>query len=283
MYQYFMEYELANQRADHEFETAFDAFAITTLEIAHNKATGLYTESSSEYEDIILEEAGKFLAAVKDFFKKLIENFRKLVHDVSVKIAADIQGHKVNVKLKQIKAELTARRVANSDIEIIDVAKYRKAYHDYIMFAVAQYKKLYSKEYTEFSEYQKALTEYEEAIDKKYQELKLNEEEAFVLTIQVTRAIDLTEKEINSMNSSIKAFENEFYGVINSLEEMTKGLTDSSMVNHIKSVATKMSNDAGHVLKKIVDGPVKTVNKLISALNKSPKKEETSESEGKDE
>lgn len=266
MHEYFMEYELAVQKADHIFETALDLFAVNSIDIACQHQQGVITESS-EVDTLILEETCKFIQAVKDFFKKLIDSCRKLVHNVSIKFSTDIQARKVNAKLKDLKERLAKNRAAVADqkVEAFDTGEYLRAYTTYVNFVVSGYKKIYSKEYKNYEDFRKVASKFNEDVEKKFAELKLSDEEAFEIKVSVAQAITMTEKELASMNSIFKSYEKVWTDAVNDMESVTIKLEDTSAIADIKSAASKLTNRLSHALRNVTEAPIRKLSSIMKA------------------
>ena len=265
MHEFFMEYELDVQKASHVFETALDLFAINSIDAACKHNQGILTESS-DVDQVILEEAGKFLQAVKDFFKKLIESCKKLVHDVSVKFSTDIQARKVNSKLKGLKEKLAKNREASSQqVEAFDTGAYLRAYTTYVNFVVNGYKSIYSKEYKNYEDFRKVAEKFNSDVEKKFKELNLSDEEAFEIKVSVAQAITMTEKELASMNSIFKSYEKVWTDAINDMESVTIKLEDSSMIANVKAAATKLTNRLSHALRNVTEAPARKLSSIMKA------------------
>lgn len=267
MNEFFMEYELDVQKASHVFETAFDLFAITSIDTACRHSQGIITESS-EVDDIILEETGKFIQAVKDFFKKLIDSCRKLIHDVSVKFSSDIQAKKVNARLKDLKDRLAKNReaAAGQKIDAFDTGAYLRAYTTYVNFVVNGYKSIYSKEYKNYEDFRKVAEKFNTEAEKKFKELKLSDEEAFEIKVSVAQAITMTEKELASMNSIFKSYEKVWTDAISDMESVSIKVEDSSAVADLKSAATKLTNRLSHALRNVTEAPVRKLSSIMKAV-----------------
>lgn len=266
MYQYFMEYELDIQKADHVFECAFDRLALGTIEVAHKKATGVFTESS-EMDGFFLEEAKKFVQSAKEFFDKIIKTIQKLAHDLSVKVSVEIQKRKVQVKLHELKKSMVAlRKESGEKITVIDTMKYYAAYNSYIATATAEYKKLYAREYASIEEYRAAERKADDIIEDKFQKLGLNRIEGYAMDLGISQTIDLTEKEFNNMKSLISQHENLIKSFVNNMKDLASKQDNAEKVQDIQTATSKISRKAGSMLKEIVDAPAKAFNALMRSI-----------------
>lgn len=272
----FAGYDLEVKKANHAFESALDMLAINTLDILNSRKNGVITESTSD--SMIVTEASKFAQSVKDFFKKLLDTIRKTVHDIQIKISADIQARKINKTLTQLKRTMAVSRQLYSDemIESVDMKALQKAYSAYCKFYVESIKQFLSKSFTSYDEYRNAYTAYTEKLNKKVEELKLNNGEAFLIKCNVNAAIKLTDEELHSYASIIRAISNE-------TEQAVKGMMDaadnelknakefaSEKVSAIRTFATKLSNTMMSGLRKIVNAPM---NRLRSIIGKTKVKD----------
>lgn len=278
MHEYFMEYKLAVQKADHIFETALDLFAINSIDIACQHQQGVITESS-EVDELILEETGKFIQAIKDFFKKLIDSCKKLIHDATIKFNIAVQSIKVNARLKELKKLMASERARyeNKKVNIFNTRKYMKAYTEYISFAVGIYKKVYSKEYNTVEEYEEVLRKVAEADNKKFKELKLNDMEAYVFASTVRDAIEFTEKELDSMDSITRTYEKMWIDAINEIESMTKNRKNSSEISDIKNFASRISSGFSKAFHNIISAPIHKVSVIMKSIGNKTTSSETSE------
>lgn len=267
MRKFFMEYELNTMKADHMFESAFDTFAIKGAQI-------MYLESSMDEDtqnDYLIQEAGKFVQAVKKFFQKLIDNARKLIHDISVKFAVDMESRKVNAKLKELKAKLAQedyQYAASQKVECFNLKGYTKAYSQYINECVAQAKKLYSKEYDTVDEYNAAFEKMGEALTKKLEELKLDKYDSYVLEVGVVDAIRYTEDELKSMVSVTRAYEKAWTDAIKEYEKMATSTDNATAVSDIKAECSSLNTHCSQGIKNIISSPIKKLSNILKVFKK---------------
>ena len=267
MEKFFEEYKLNSMKTNHIFETSFDTFAIRSLELlSMESSTCLNTE-----EDSIIQESEKFIESVKLFFKRLIENAKKLIHDITLKFSIDIESHHVNKRLKELKKNLADDAyLYNKDerVKCFSLKDYVKSYTTYVNDMVSEYKTFFSKEYASVEEYEKASTELEERMNKKKEQLKLSEDEDYVISMNVLQVINHTENELNNMKSIVREHEKLWENSLKEIEKIAVSTDNATVVSDAKIVANEINSIMSYSAKKIIKSPIKKLSSIIRIFNK---------------
>lgn len=266
MYQYFAECELNIQQAEHDYEVAFENFASVAADVIYKMNTGVFTESS-EADDIILMEAGKFVEAVKKFFATLIESVKKFFSDVSQKWNIEMQKREVNAKLKTLKQQLAQNKIVNAkDVEVFDTQKYMKACTEYINFVVSETKAGLNKTFKDVKELDKCQQEIDKKILKKISDLGLDDDSVFILNMSINDAIVYTEKEMANFEANTKLVAKAIEDSIRAFEGMASNLDDTERINEVKAKASEAARMANKCTKKAQEGILKRLGKIIGMV-----------------
>ena len=251
------EYDLESMKNEHMMESATDSFNIAVMELTMLKNQGFVEESESM---VYAEAVGKYTEAIKKFFQNLIESIKKLVKEVQEKVRLEMTKRDVNKKLKELKKAMAADKTAYSGkmVKIFDMKKYMKEYTKYINFYVTSVKSLYSKEYSNYDEFLKALKNAEDALTKMADNCHLDDFGKWELETGVNNAITLTETELNSMESVQRAFYNAWIEAIEKSEEIAEKEDDSSKISKIKSMTSKFSSMCSRAYTKMMKHPVES-------------------------
>ena len=267
MEKFFMEYELNMLKAEHTFENTFDAFSLKSTQLLAMEST----MDGDEFNDIIIEEATKFVNSVKEFFETLIENARKLIRDVSTKFMIDIESRSVNKRLKDMKRLLAEGKYVftKEKVTSLSINEYLKAYTSYINAYVAEYKKLYSKEYDSIDEYEDAYKLADERLENKRIELKIDKEDTYMIAIGAVDAIQLTEAELKNMREIQQEYSKMWESSLKALRDIATSTDNASIIQDVKAGAHEISSVLSKGIRVILRSFIDKISQILRIFKKT--------------
>lgn len=266
MEKFFMEYELNTMKAEHMFESTFDAFSLKSTQLLAMEST----MDGDEFNDIIIEEASKFVNSVKEFFEILIENARKLIRDVSTKFMIDIESRSVNKRLKDMKRLLAEGKYAftKEKVTSLSIKEYLKAYTSYINAHVAEYKKLYSKEYNSIDEYEDAYELANERLENKRIELKIDKVDTYMIAINAVDAIQLTETELKNMHEIQQGYSKMWESSLKEMRNIATSTDNASIIRDVKAGAHEISSVLSNGIRTILRSFIDKISQILRIFKK---------------
>ena len=174
---YFLEFDLDMKKCDHIFETASDKLDVTALELFTFESSGLFNESEDP-DEMFAEAAGKFIDAIKTFFRKIKDAIKKLYLSIKDAIENSIRKHEMKKKMKELREMIKSsqelqKALGSSSSEIVDTTKLYKIYCAYMDEMVKQTRQVYSKTYDNIDDYNNAVKKANDALAEKADELNM--------------------------------------------------------------------------------------------------------------
>ena len=262
----FEQFELDNLKADHAYECALDQFAISAMQLNSLIKEGYYSEASEDSNEEHKNIAKKFLDSVKNWFDDLIERIKKLVTDFIIEIKAKQRAKDINKKLDTVKKIWASNKsmLVNKKVKGVDTAKYYRQYTKYINEWVSGVGKLYSKNYDNYEDFEKACNEFDKKMDSLINELNLIDDEPYLLDYNLNSMIQYTEKELASQESIAKAYRQKWIDAVNVTKKASENQKDTRIVNASKSIASKLTSVCSNGLKKIITN--KNIMTVLGAI-----------------
>lgn len=269
MNEIFYENAIDNAKAAHAFESAFDSYVISIVDLVNKKNSGAITESS-ELDYILVEESNKFAESVENFFKDMVDNANKTVKKVQDKIHGVIEKKQVASQIKSIKKNMPKDK-ANDEIEMFDIAKYNKAYADFAKFASSEMKKLFSAAYEDAESFNNALNACKDSFESKWKELKLDSSDEFMMKGNLAKAVTFVEKEVLNDKNTAAVMHKNGLDTIYGIRDMAKKESDSIKIKGMRVMASSIASYSSKTYQKMTNESGKVLNKVLAM---SPKKSE---------
>ena len=269
MNEIFYEFAVNNAKAEHAFESAFDSYVISVIDLVNKNKSGVITESS-ELEFMLIEESNKFVESIEGFFKNMADNANQVVKKTQDKIHGIIEKKNVVSQIKSIKKNMPKDK---TEMPIFDVAKYSKAYGDFVNFATGEMKKLFSATYEDVESFDNALNACKDSFEKKWNDLKLDSDDEFVVKADLSKAVTFVEKEVLSAKNSAASMHKSGLDVISSIRGMAKGESDSVKIKGMRVMASTLASYFAKSYQKVINESGKVLNKVLAVAPKKSEKE----------
>jgi hypothetical protein len=262
------QFDLACDENNLMFESAQRKLEINIAELTTLHNRGYFTESESE-EDIYGEAVSDFAAAVKKFFANLMENIRKLISETMDSISENIKNREVHAKLKNYKKAMADNKslARKGKISYFDTIGYIRAYNKYINFFIEDHRKLYSKEYKTSADYKSALAASDARCEAKAKELGLANDERWTLDDNVEVLLVYTENEVNSINSIVKAYQNEWENSVKEMANLASHTDNQTIIGDMRVRANALCflcRGALRKTKRSIDEKIAAIGDMIA-------------------
>lgn len=264
-----MEFELGLMENSNVMECAKDRFSIAAAEMANLKNRGYYVESSSDFDDSITVITESFIEKVKEFFKGLIQKVKDLVKSLEDKFKEKMVSREINKKMTAIKQRLADERMEDYlDVKIpyADTKAYMKAYKKYIDGVISNFRKVYTKEYKNYDEYDKAYANLVSENDKLALEFGIDDYERYEISVGLDAFYEYTKDELNSIKSINAAYKKMQEDYLAEMQKLAEKEDDMSKISDIQSQATKTTSKFGTVIRKVISSPLTKVTALAVAV-----------------
>ena len=205
----------------------------------------------------------KVLATIK----KILDAIMKFFHDLKVAVEVKAQQFKLNKKLEELK-DIMAKKKAKalrSQFKLMDIAKYKSFYTDFINRYTAELIKGLNKEFKSVEEYEKWKVDMLNKLEDF--NFKLSDEEQWKLSVSINSAVELTEKEAKNREANLTMVQKEGTSAIKSIEKYYKTIDpEHSFVNYSEKnlkIFNLQNSLIGRVCSKLMQC-IKTIAKFIS-------------------
>lgn len=265
---YFLEFDLDMKKADHIFETASDKLDISALEIYTLENSGMF-ESSEDPDEMFSESAGKFMEAIKAFFKKIKDSIKKLYLSIKDAIENAIRKHEMKKKLKELRDAIKSSKemqksLSSSKSEISDTTKLYKAYCEYMDTVLKEIRKVYSKTYESIDEYTDAVEKSNAVIYDKADKLGMSVFDTEVVNMTFDKAFSFTEKESDNISKLTEMYMNKWLTSTDELEKIALSQDDASKISDIKGFISKCNSTMSQGLRNIQSSWQKNYKTIIA-------------------
>lgn len=174
---------------------------------------------NSDFEIYLESSFDNFKEKIIELIKKSIEIIRDFAKKIKVKIDSKIQQMQLNHKLTELKNLLATKRAKamGKKFNMIDIAKYKKYYKNFINKYVAEVKRGLNKEFTSVEDFERWKTQ----MSNKLSEFKytLTDSERWRLSLAVNDAIKLTEDEVKNRDNNINTIEKDGRDVLQAIND----------------------------------------------------------------
>ena len=229
----------------------------------------MYKIMSDYSNDYYFEASENYKEAIKEFFAKLIQAIKDLVKKIKDYIHEKLRSIQINRKLTDLKKILVANRnkFNGKKIQIFDTVKYMNAYRKYISLVTGEFRKLTSKKYMDYEEFEKDAKRMDTIIDAAAIKLGLTDNEKYAIETDVFNALSITEK-------SIKLYDNEFILSAKEWEDSirTNGTIaeierNPSVADRIKILSQKFSNICSKCFQFMSKHPIASISIIATAVS----------------
>lgn len=210
---------------------------------------------------IIEASFDNFKESITKIIEKAIDTIRKFIEKIKIKVDIKIQQMQINKKLTELKKLLASKRskIIGQKFNIIDTAKYKKYYKDFINVYISEVKKGLNKEFKSIEDFEKWRTQ----MSNKLAEFKytLTDSERWRLSLAINDAVRLTEKEIKNRDTSVVKIKDD---AMNVLETINNDFTNDTFGRSVLDL-----NDRKYAMFKKKHGFISHVVTQISLCFKT--------------
>lgn len=256
--------------ANHIYETAYDRLEAMAFEIATLEAVG--TLSPDEADVRFLEAAGGFKDSIKSFFEKIKEAIEKLFKTIKNKIEDSIRTHNIKKAIDELSKKVhsieKSDEILGKKIKVRPASEIYKLYKDYMNTLLTETKKLYNRSYASIQEFNEALDENNNVIDKKAHDLKMEINDKNAVEITFAYALKLTSKETENITKLEEMYKKEVEAVIQTLMSLAASDDDIIKINSIRHRVTSSNGMFNRGFWDIEDAWAYNVRQVFNTGNR---------------
>lgn len=265
----FLEYNLALNGANHEFESAYDQFYIKAYETYAMECAGVI-ETEEKADEIFTTACESVVDAITKFFVKIIAAIKGLY----VRVKSRIQARKRTKNMEKALKELVTRadklkndpEFKSTKIEIYPAMDVYKIYHEYITSEIKLISKLYSKEYKSVDEYVDACKICNDELTQKGNELHMSLQDIKIIKCSVMQGLSFTQKEFDNIEHIYELVTKDYIGFIQNLEKLAIKEDDPTKIKDMKVMTGKCASTLNNGFSKIEENWLKNFKNVAKAI-----------------